>query len=485
MKMPVPDEGDFPPEEIALHLHRAADWVRQYLETIEDQAVLPSLQPGEFTARLSASAPLEGEAMDHILDDFVRLVPPVITHWNHPSFHAWFSNTGSGPGIVAETLTAALNNNAMVWQSGPASTEMEAVVCDWLRQMMGLPPGLFGQIQDTASVATIAALAAARHRLTEGRVRTEGLRALPPLRMYTSEEAHSSVEKAAILLGVGQEGVVKIGVDEEFRMRPDLLREAIETDRRAGRLPFAVVATVGTTGTTSIDPVNAIAELCEEEGLWLHVDAAYGGAMAVVEEYRWVLDGCDRADSLVVNPHKWLFVPMECSVFYCRDPQTLRAAFALVPSYLMTPEDGRVHNLMDYGPALGRRFRSLKLWMVLRAYGSHGIARRIRRHVELAQNLQEWISMENNWEQMAPAPMSTVLFRHHPRELNDEEALRGHNEAILRTVNATGKIFMSHTIVRDRYCLRLAIGNIRTERRHLEKAWRLLREASRSVGPPR
>ena len=477
----VSTEGDFPPEEIARHLHRAADWVRHYLETIEEQAVLPRVQPGEFAARLSSSAPVEGESMDRILDDFVRLVPPALTHWNHPSFHAWFSNTGSGPGIVAEMLAAALNNNAMVWQSGPASTEMEAVVCDWLREMMGLPPGLFGQIQDTASVATIAALAAARHRVTEGRVRTKGLRALPPLRMYTSEEAHSSVEKAAILLGIGQDGVVKIETDSEFQLRPLRLQETIDEDRRGGKLPFAVVATVGTTATTSVDPVAAIAEICQREDLWLHVDAAYGGAMAVVDEYRKVLDGCDSADSLVVNPHKWLFVPMDCSVLYCRDAETLRAAFALVPSYLMTPEDGQVHNLMDYGPALGRRFRSLKLWMVLRAYGSQGIAERIRSHVQLAHLLQEWIAAENGWEQMAPAPMSTVLFRHHPPGIDDEAALRQRNEIILRTVNSTGQIFMSHTIVRGRFALRLAIGNIRTRRRHLEKAWRLLRQAAQSL----
>ncbi len=474
----IPDEGDLPPEEIARHLHRAADWIRHYLETIEERAVLPAIEPGEFSAQLPEEAPVDGEPMDRILDDFARRVPPALTHWNHPSFHAWFSNTGSGPGIVAEMLTAALNNNAMVWQSGPASTEMEAVVCDWLRRMMGLPEGFFGQIQDTASIATIAALAAARQRATEGRVRTEGLRGLPLLRMYSSEEAHSSVEKAAILLGLGQDAVVKIEVDEAFRMRPDKLQEAIERDRRAGRLPMAVVATVGTTGTTSVDPVAAVATICEREGLWLHVDAAYGGAMAVVEEYRWVLDGCGRADSLVVNPHKWLFVPMDCSVFYCRDRQTLKEAFSLVPTYLMTPQDDRAYNLMDYGPALGRRFRSLKLWMVLRAYGRRGIAERIRRHVELARLLQDWIAAEREWEQMAPAPMSTVLFRHHPAGLDDEEGLRRHNEEILRAVNATGEVFLSHTIVRGRYALRLAIGNIRTQERHIRKAWRLLKEAA-------
>ena len=470
--------GDLSPEEITRHLQTAAEWIGEYLATIEQQDVFPSIEPGDFARQLSPKPPLHAEDMEQILSDFARLVPPATTHWNHPSFHAWFANTGSGPGIIAETLSAALNNNAMVWRSGPASTEMEMVTCDWLRQILGLPASLFGMIHDTASTAIIAALAAARHQTTKGEVRERGLRSLPPLRVYCSEEAHSSVERAALLLGLGSSNVVKIEVDDEFRLRPDALKRTIASDVEAGFLPMAVVATVGTTGTTSVDPVAAMATICQERGIWLHVDAAYGGAMGVVEEFRWVLDGCEHADSLVVNPHKWLFVPMDCSVLYCKDAQALRRAFSLVPSYLETPEDPKVRNLSEYGPALGRRFRALKLWMVIRAYGSEGIAARIRYHVQLARDLQSWIKAAEYWEQLAPAPMSTVLFRHHPKGMTDERALEAHNQSILSMVNASGQAFLSHTIVRGAFALRLAIGNLRTRRTHLRQTWRLLQDTA-------
>lgn len=470
--------GDYSPQEIQQHLGLAADWVREYFETIEDQSVLPKLSPGEFAASLPASAPAEGEPMEAILADFAQRIPPAMTHWNHPSFFAWFANSGSGAGIVAETLIAALNNNAMVWRSGPASVELEQVVCDWLRQMLGLPEDFQGHINDTASVATLVALAAARERVTEGAARTAGLHGLASLRIYCSAEAHSSVEKAAIILGLGQENVVKIPTDSKFQLRADALMGVAMQDRSQGKIPCAVVATVGTTATTSIDPVKTIAGICQREKMWLHVDAAYGGAMAVCEEYRWMLEGCERADSFIVNPHKWLFTPMDCSVMYTRHPEALRAAFSLVPSYLMTPEDGHARNLMDYGPALGRRFRALKLWFVLRAYGQRGIAERVRHHVHLAELLQQWVAEDEQWEQLAPAPMSVVLFRHHPAGMDDEYALRAHNIGILERVNSSGEVFLWHTLVGDRYALRLAVGNIRTQRRHLENAWKLLREAA-------
>ncbi len=470
--------GEFTPEEIEEHLKLAAQWVRDYFQNIEEYSVLPKVRPGEFAASLPSSPPDDGEPMPVILDDFANWIPEAMTHWNHPSFFAWFANSGSGPGIVAETLIAALNNNAMLWRSGPAAVELEQVVCDWLRQMLGLPEGFDGHINDTASVGTLVALAAARERLTEGKVREEGLYDRLPLRIYCSREAHSSVEKAAIVLGLGQQNVVKIPTDSKFQMRPDALMGIAMQDRSQGKVPCAVVATVGTTATTSVDPVSTIASICRREKMWLHVDAAYGGAMAVCKEYRWVLKGCEAADSLVINPHKWLFTPMDCSVLYTRDPEALRAAFSLVPSYLMTPEDDHARNLMDYGPALGRRFRALKLWFVLRAYGSKGIAARVKHHVELAARLQEWIADTQDWEQLAPAPMSVVLFRHHPSGMDDEDELRTHNEQILERVNATGECFLSHTLVGEHYALRLAIGNIRTEERHLAAAWRQLESAA-------
>jgi aromatic-L-amino-acid decarboxylase len=330
-------------------------------------------------------------------------------------------------------------------------------------------------------VSTLVALAAARHAATGGLVRGRGLPGGARVRLYASEEAHSSVEKAAILLGIGQEGLRKIGTDQAFRMRVDHLAEAIAADRRDGWLPMAVSATVGTTSTTSIDPVPEIAALCEREGLWLHVDAAYGGSMAVVPEFRWVLEGCERADSLVVNPHKWLFVPIDCSALYTRRPESIREAFSLVPPYLMTPEDGVARNLMDYGPALGRRFRALKLWMVIRAFGTDGMAERIRRHVRMAHDLARWIDETPGWERLAPAPMSTVLFRHVPSALSgDEASLDAHNRALLEAVNGTGRAFLSHTIVRGRFALRVAVGNLRTTEADVAEVWSILgREAER------
>jgi aromatic-L-amino-acid decarboxylase len=357
------------------------------------------------------------------------------------------------------------------------ATELEAVTLDWLRQMLGLPPGLFGVIQDTASTSTLVALAAAREAVPGLEVRRRGLVGQARLRMYASEEAHSSVEKAGLVLGIGQEGLRKIPVDGAFRMDPAALARAIAEDRREGWTPFAVTATVGTTSTTSIDPVPMVAEICEGEGLWLHVDAAYGGAAAVLPERRSVLAGCERADSLVMNPHKWLFVPIDISALYTRKPEVLRAAFSLVPDYLRTPEDAVAPNLMDYGVSLGRRFRALKLWMVLRAFGQEGIADRIREHIRLAALFRSWVEADPGFEVSAPSPFSLVCFRARFPGTTPEEADR-RNEALLDAVNASGEAYLSHTKLRGRTTLRLAIGNIRTEERHVRRAWDLLREAA-------
>jgi aromatic-L-amino-acid decarboxylase len=359
--------GDMPPEEFRRHAYAVVDWMADYLANVGEYPVLAQVQPGEVAARLPASAPQSGEGVQEILRDFRDVVVPGVTHWNHPDFFAYFAITGSGPGILGEMLSAALNTNAMLWRTGPAQTELEERTLDWLRQLMGLPEGFHGTIQDTASISTLVAIAAAREAAGLG-VREEGMsgRDLPRLRVYASQEVHSSIDKAGITLGIGMAGTRKIATDDEFRMDPAALEAAIVEDRAAGVHPLCVVATVGTTSTTSIDPVAAIADVCERHGVWLHVDAAYGGSAALVPELRHVLDGAERADSLVVNPHKWMFVPVDCSVLYSRRPEIIRRAFSLVPEYLITPEGASVTNLMDYGPALGKRFRALKLWMVLR-----------------------------------------------------------------------------------------------------------------------
>ncbi len=351
------------------------DRIADYLAHPDAVDVLPDIRPGAIRSRLPKHPPEAPEPFDRILDDYDRLIVPNTTHWNHPAFFAYFGITASAPGILGEALAAALNVNAMLWKSGPAQTELEEVTLDWLRQMIGLPEGFHGVINDTASSSTLYALAAARES-TGLDIRARGMAGredLAPFRVYASVEAHSSVDKAAITLGLGSENVVRIPTDEAFRMSPEMLTRAIRQDRARGLRPLAVVATVGTTGVTAVDPVPAIADICGSEGVWLHVDAAYGGAAAVVPELRHVLDGCERADSLVVNPHKWLFVPIDCSAAYTRHPEVMRRAFSLTPEYLETGETD-VTNLMDYGVALGRRFRSLKLWFVLRYFGRRGIA---------------------------------------------------------------------------------------------------------------
>jgi aromatic-L-amino-acid/L-tryptophan decarboxylase len=473
-----PHAGDMPPEEFRRHAHAVVDWMADYLAQVGDYPVLAQVQPGDVAARLPTSAPETGEAVEDILQDFRDVILPGITHWNHPDFLAYFAITGGGAGILGEMLAAALNTNAMLWRTGPAPTELEERTLDWLRQLMGLPAGFHGTIQDTASISTLVAIAAAREAAGLG-VRDEGMsgRDLPRLRVYASEEVHSSIDKAGITLGIGRSGTRKIPTDAEFRMDPAALEAAIEEDRAAGIHPLAVVATVGTTSTSSIDPVPAIADVCARQGVWLHVDAAYGGSAALVPELRHVLDGAERADSLVVNPHKWMFVPIDCSVLFSRRPEIIRRAFSLVPEYLATPEGETVTNLMDYGPALGKRFRSLKLWMTLRYFGAEGMAARIREHVRLAREFAGWVDDEPKWEVVAPVPFSLVVFRHAPRGMTDTEA-DAHNERVMAAVNASGRALLSHTRLRGRLVLRLAIGNLRTTEAHVRAAWDLLRQTA-------
>lgn len=469
-------------EEFRHHGHAVIDRIADYLASPRRWPVLPETRPGEVRAALPHAAPEHAESMDDILADFDRIILPNTTHWNHPGFLAYFSISGSPPGILGEMLTAALNVNAMLWRTGPAATELEETTLAWLRGLMGLPASFDGTINDTASLSTLHALAAAREAEPMLRVREDGLAGrsdLPPLTVYCSEEAHSSVDKAVVTLGLGLAGVRRIATDDGLRMNPAALQAAIDADRTAGRHPIAVVATVGTTSTTAVDPVPAIADICEREGIWLHVDAAYGGAAALLPEMRWVLEGCDRADSLVVNPHKWLLVPVDCSVLYTRRPDVLRRAFSLVPEYLTTTAPADARNLMDYGVALGRRFRALKLWFVLRHYGADGLRAFLRSHIELARSFAHRVDAEPGWERLAPSDFSVVVFRHAPHGL-EPEACDALNARILDHINASGDVFLSHTRVRGRYALRLAVGNWQTATTDLDRAWALAREGART-----
>ncbi len=452
------------PEEFRRYGHQAIDWVADYLAHPERYPVLPSVTPGQLTDALPACGPERGESMDAILADFERLIVPATTHWNHPGFMAYFATSGSPAGVLGELLTAALNGNGMLWKTSPAITELEQVTLRWLRQWTGLPDDWFGVTYDTASTASMHAIAAAREAADPG-ARTRG--AAPGLVVYTSEQSHSSIEKGAMAVGMGQDHVRKVPVDAEFRMRPDALAELIERDLARGLRPCCVTATVGTTSTTSVDPVPAIADICERHALWLHVDAAYAGSAAVAPEFRWALAGCERADSLVTNPHKWLMTPVDCSVFYTRRPEILRRAFSLVPEYLTTKDDPRALNLMDYGVPLGHRFRALKLWFVMRSFGREGLAALIREHVRLAQDLAREIDGDPRFERTAPTPFSVVCFRY---KGSDEE-----NRRIQDRVNATGDIFLSGTVLNGRFTLRLAIGNQATTAAHVARAWELVR----------
>jgi aromatic-L-amino-acid decarboxylase len=460
------------PEAFRKEAHRVADWIADYFGDPERFPVMSRARPGDIRTALPLAAPEHGESFEAIFADFERVIVPGITHWNHPGFFAYFSISGSGPGVLAEFLSAALNVQAMLWRTSPAATELEEVALAWLRQLIGLPDSFEGVIYDTASISTLHALAAAREEAVAN-VRGRGLAARPDvgqLRVYCSEHAHSSVDKAVILLGLGHDALRRIEADTDFRMRPEALAAAIQDDRSVGVTPVAVVATVGTTSATSVDPIGAVANICARERIWLHVDAAYAGVAAIVPEYSSLLLDAAPADSLVVNPHKWLFTPFDLSVLYCRRMDTLRAAFALTPEYLKTSESGEVNNLMDTGIQLGRRFRALKLWMVLRHFGAAGIRERLAEHIRLARLFADWVDGSEHFERTAPVPFSVVCFR--ARETDE------FNAALLDRLNASGEIFLSHTRLGDRYTLRLAIGNLRTTERHVTRAWQLIQQCA-------
>ncbi len=481
-----PQQGDMAIEDFRQNAYRIVDWIANYLEHPETYPVFPQCSPGDIRTQLPAVPPQQGEPMDAIINDVESILIPGITHWNHPGFYAYFATSASAPGILGEMFAAGLNVNAMLWRTSPAATELEEHTLDWLRQMLGLVADFRGCIMDTASASTMVSIAAARERMGLD-IRKRGMTGrsdIPRLRLYTSEQAHSSVEKGAIVLGIGQEGVRKIPTNADFQMEPVALAAAVDEDKANGWQPFCVVATVGTTSTTSIDPVPAIAEICRSDNIWLHVDGAYGGSAALVPEMRHILAGCDLADSFVVNPHKWLFTPLDCSVLYVRDVDTLRQAFSLVPEYLTSSSNNDVTNFMDWGVQLGRRFRALKLWMIIRTFGAEGLASRLREHIHFAQQLASWIDAHPDFERLAPTPLSTICFRACPRNIAEqlhqanttkanelETQLDRLNEAIINHINAQGEAFLSHTRLHGRYTIRVAIGNIRTEATHIQRLW--------------
>ncbi len=474
--------SDMTKEEFRKSGYELIDWIADYLSEIEKHPPLSQVNPGDILKRIPPSPPDKGEDIEDVLSDVDRILMDGITHWNHPGFMAYFNSTSSGPGILAELLTAGLGINGMLWKTSPAFTELEKAMISWFRQMVGLSDKYWGIIYDTASTSSMHAIASAREQLNLG-FREKGMagrREVPRLRMYCSEHAHSSIDKGALTLGIGLEGIRKISVNEKYEMIPEKLHQAIKEDIKTGWKPFCVVATVGTTSTTSVDPVDEITSICEKYNLWLHIDAAYAGVTAMIPEMKWITKGWENADSIVINPHKWMFTPMDLSIYFTRKPAILKQAFSLVPEYLKTKQDNEVENLMDYGIQLGRRFRSLKLWFVIRYFGVEGLSELISKHIELAKEFAEWIQKEKDFEILAPVPFSTICFRYNPGNKTEDE-LNISNENLFEKINSSGRIFLSHTKLDDKFVLRLTIGSIRHESRHIEEAWKVIKQSAESI----
>ncbi|MEO6333762.1 MAG: pyridoxal-dependent decarboxylase [Pyrinomonadaceae bacterium] len=468
--------GDMPAEDFRRYGYEVVDWIANYFEHIGEFPVLSQVEPDWLKENLPKSAPAIGEDFGDVLKDVDRLILPAVTHWNHPNFHGLFSTSTSSVGVFGEMFAAAFDMKAMLWRTSPASTELEDVVLDWLRQMMNLPDEFEGIIYDTASVSTMHAIAAARERanLDIRELGMSGRDDLPLLRVYCSEHVHSSIDKAVIMLGLGTRSLRKIAVNDRFEMSAAVLAEAIDEDIEAGYVPICVIPTVGTTSSSSVDPVDAIADICEKHGIWLHVDAAYAGSAAIVPEIQGLFTGWERADSIVTNPHKWLFTPFDLSILYCRDLGDLKKAFSLVPEYLKTSDESTVKNGMDYGIQLGRRFRALKLWFVMRYFGREGLIERIREHCRLARLFASWVEESENFEILAPVPFALVCFRACPAGVEDLDAF---NERVMTDINSSGDAYLSHTKLDGKFTMRLSVGSIRVEEKHLVKVWNLLNDA--------
>ncbi|MFL6505336.1 MAG: pyridoxal phosphate-dependent decarboxylase family protein [Candidatus Udaeobacter sp.] len=488
--------GDPSPEEFRKQLHELADWIADFREHIGSLRVAPNDKPGAIRDQLPRRAPEEAEPFERILGDVDNIIVPGMVHWSHPMFLGYFGWTSTAPGILGEILTAPLNVNAMTWRTSPAATELETVMIDWLRQWVGLSEQFGGVIYDTASVGIMHALALAREEVAPG-TRKLGLthRNLPRLRIYTSDQAHSSADKAAIALGVGEENVIRIPSDDQFRMDVKLLGQKISEDRNHDLQPMAVVATVGTTSTASVDPVRDIGNLCREQQIWLHIDAAYGGGFAMVPEYEWIRKGWELADSIVINPHKTVFVPLDFSVLYVRDAERLRRVFSLVPEYLRGDTVEAEKNYMDYGIQLGRRFRALKAWVIWRSLGRAGVVARLREQMRLANLLADWIKKDNRFELSAQPSMGVVCFRwvgsacraHRtsqrdvPTNENDFDQM---NSDIVERINASGRAYLTQTKLRGRTVMRIGLGNVLTTEQHLRKGWQMIQQTAHELWSP-
>jgi len=467
-------------DEFRRHGHTLVDWMADYLAAVERHPVRAKVRPGEIAARLPAAPPEAGEPLERIFEDFERILLPGMTHWQHPSFFAYFPGNSSPPSVLAEMLTATLGAQCMLWQTSPAATELETVTLDWLRQMIGLPEGFAGVIQDSASSATLCAILVARERATEWQANEAGLGACLPLTFYASEEAHSSSEKAVKIAGLGRGNLRLIPTDADFAMRPDALDAAVRADRAAGRVPAGVVASLGATGVGAVDPLRPIGAICREHGLYLHVDAAWAGSALLLEEQRWMIEGAEHIDSFVLNPHKWLLTNFDCSAHFVRDPAALVRTLSILPPFLQSRETGEVIDYRDWSIPLGRRFRALKLWFVIRSYGVERLKAMLRDHIAWIAELAGMIGAEADFELVTPPKLALLTFRYRPRGL-DDEALDRLNERLLHALNDDGRIYLTQTRVRGRYVIRFAIGQLYTTREHVARAWQVITESARGL----
>jgi aromatic-L-amino-acid/L-tryptophan decarboxylase len=467
------------PEEFRKHAHRLVDWMAGYMENIEKYPVKSQVRPGEIFSKIPDSPPLNPESFDSLMADLEEIIMPGITHWQSPNFFAYFPANSSPPSILAEMIISTLGAQCMIWETSPAAAELEEKMMIWLRDLIALPSYFEGVIQDTASTATLAAILTAREKATGFMINDEGIGGDLPLRVYCTGQTHSSVEKAVKISGIGKKNLVKIPVRPDFSMDPDKLREAVKEDVQKGFLPCCVVATICTTGTTAIDPLKAIGGICVENRIWLHVDAAMGGTALILPEFQWMLEGRELIDSFVFNPHKWMFTNFDCSAFFVRDPGILIRTFEILPEYLKTRTRGRVNDYRDWGIPLGRRFRALKLWSVIRMYGVEGLREKIRNHIRMAKRLAEMISSEPDFEILAPVVINVVCFRYKPKGI-PEDQLNGINEELNHRLNDSGRIYLTHTGINGIYTLRMVTGQTNVTMEHVGKAWELIKKTARN-----
>ncbi len=468
------------PDEFRRHAHELVEWMAGYMENVENYPVKSSVNPGEIKGQIPDNPPLQPESFSALMRDFEDIIMPGITHWQNPNFFAYFPANTSPPSVLAEMLIASLGAQCMIWETSPAAAELEEKMMIWLRNMIGLPAEFEGVIQDSASTATLAAILTAREKSTGFLINNEGAAGAGICRVYCSEQTHSSVEKAVKISGIGRKNLVKIPVRKDFSMDPEKLKEAVALDTGRGFLPCCVVATIGTTGTTAMDPIRAIGEICSENMIWLHVDAAMAGSALILPEFQWMLDGREFIDSFVFNPHKWLFTNFDCSAYFVRDAGSLIKTFEILPEYLKTRTRGKVNDYRDWGVPLGRRFRALKLWSVIRSYGLEELRNKLRYHIQIAATLSEMISGEPDFEILAPVTICVVCFRYRPAG-HDENQINILNETLNHQLNDSGKLYLSHTVLDGKYTLRMVTAQTNVTLGHIERAWSAIKEAARKI----